>query len=153
MTSASYLIFSYINPLMTFNPFSWFKITWIFKSSSLTHFLILFWNCQNQPVLNDPICSRLSNLTMACFGDASKSTATFVFTKSQSRGTRYPAPINSHRSINKKAIKSQAGKRRRGWCRKRKGNSRTSRMTRGRKSANVITCWIFCQGVRSFFFL
>jgi hypothetical protein len=50
MTSASYLIFFYLDPLMPFSSFSYFKTHWIFKSSNLVYSSTLFWNCQNRTV-------------------------------------------------------------------------------------------------------
>jgi hypothetical protein len=47
-TLASCLIFFYLSPLMPFCPFSSFKTPWIFKSSSLAHFLVLLWNYKNR---------------------------------------------------------------------------------------------------------
>jgi hypothetical protein len=39
--SASCLIFFYLGPLMPFGPFSYFKTTWILKSSNLAPSLVL----------------------------------------------------------------------------------------------------------------
>jgi hypothetical protein len=40
VTSASYLIFFYLDPLMSFSPFSYFKTPWIFKISFFLGFTL-----------------------------------------------------------------------------------------------------------------
>jgi hypothetical protein len=44
------LDFFHLGPLVLFSSSPCLKITWIFKFSSLTHFLVLPWNCENRMV-------------------------------------------------------------------------------------------------------